>query len=176
MIDDVLASAEVDWQDLTAIGVGVGPGNFTGLRIAVASARGLSLSLGIPAIGVSAFEALAFGKSGKALLTVVDGRRDYVHVQMIAADGQSGDPETLSVEALAVRYAGQSMCVIGHRAEDIAHRFGPGASVGISLPIAQAVVLAATAKLGEPLNPPKPLYVRPADAAPSREAPPTLLP
>ena len=41
-----------------AIGVGVGPGNFTGIRIAVAAARGLALALDIPAIGVTGFEAI----------------------------------------------------------------------------------------------------------------------
>ena len=58
---EVLASADVTYSDLTAIGVGIGPGNFTGIRIAVSAARGLALGLGVPAIGVSHLQALAFG-------------------------------------------------------------------------------------------------------------------
>jgi tRNA threonylcarbamoyladenosine biosynthesis protein TsaB len=61
MLDAVLAEAGKDWRDLTALGVGVGPGNFTGIRLAVAAARGLALGLRIPAVGVSVFEARAHG-------------------------------------------------------------------------------------------------------------------
>ena len=53
LLEDVLAEAGIGWRDLAAIGVGTGPGNFTGVRISVAAARGLALGLGIPAIGVT---------------------------------------------------------------------------------------------------------------------------
>ena len=59
LLDTVLADAGLGWSDFAAIGVGVGPGNFTGIRISVATARGLSLALGVPAIGVDRFAALA---------------------------------------------------------------------------------------------------------------------
>lgn len=58
LLEEVLRDANLSWSDLGAIGVGVGPGNFTGIRISVAAARGLALGLGIPAVGVSGFDAL----------------------------------------------------------------------------------------------------------------------
>ena len=61
LIEEMLAGAGTGWRDLSLIGVGTGPGNFTGIRISVAAARGLALSLGIPAIGIGAAEALAYG-------------------------------------------------------------------------------------------------------------------
>ncbi|MEM9972140.1 MAG: tRNA (adenosine(37)-N6)-threonylcarbamoyltransferase complex dimerization subunit type 1 TsaB, partial [Pseudomonadota bacterium] len=58
MLEEVLADVGAAWEELDAIGVGVGPGNFTGVRIAVSAARGLAMGLGVPAVGVTAFEAL----------------------------------------------------------------------------------------------------------------------
>jgi len=61
LLEEVLDEAYVAWRDLAGIGVGIGPGNFTGIRISVATARGLALSLGIPANGISTLEAIRTG-------------------------------------------------------------------------------------------------------------------
>ncbi len=73
MLEELLAEAGVAWPDLDGIGVVTGPGNFTGVRLAVAAARGLALSLGIPAVGVSVFEALA-DRPGAVTITLADKR------------------------------------------------------------------------------------------------------
>ncbi|PKP74508.1 MAG: tRNA (adenosine(37)-N6)-threonylcarbamoyltransferase complex dimerization subunit type 1 TsaB, partial [Alphaproteobacteria bacterium HGW-Alphaproteobacteria-6] len=67
MLEEMLAGAGAGWRDLAAIGVGTGPGNFTGVRISVAAARGLAVALAIPAIGISGFEAgAALAREGGA--------------------------------------------------------------------------------------------------------------
>ncbi|WP_298899439.1 tRNA (adenosine(37)-N6)-threonylcarbamoyltransferase complex dimerization subunit type 1 TsaB [uncultured Psychroserpens sp.] len=58
-IDSVLASAQIDKNDLSAIAVSKGPGSYTGLRIGVSAAKGLSYALDIPLISVSTLEALS---------------------------------------------------------------------------------------------------------------------
>jgi tRNA threonylcarbamoyl adenosine modification protein YeaZ len=73
MLEEMLAEAGASWRDLDGIGVVTGPGNFTGVRLAVAAARGLAFALGIPAAGVTVFEALA-DRPGEATVTLVDGR------------------------------------------------------------------------------------------------------
>ena len=99
MIDELLRKEQTSWASLAKIGVGTGPGNFTGIRISVSAARGLAMGLGVPAVGVSMHEALAYGTSG-AVRTVLEARRDHVYVQDFL-DGQSmREPEIFLASAV----------------------------------------------------------------------------
>lgn len=80
LIEDLLFEGGASWSDLTRIGVGIGPGNFTGIRIAVSAARGLALALDRPALGVSGFEVIREG-AGPDVLAVIPGPRDQAYVQ-----------------------------------------------------------------------------------------------
>jgi tRNA threonylcarbamoyladenosine biosynthesis protein TsaB len=59
MIDAVLAQSRAAVSDLTAIAVTIGPGSFTGLRIGLATAKGLAVAADVPMVGVNTLEALA---------------------------------------------------------------------------------------------------------------------
>ncbi|RMD63862.1 MAG: tRNA (adenosine(37)-N6)-threonylcarbamoyltransferase complex dimerization subunit type 1 TsaB, partial [Alphaproteobacteria bacterium] len=59
MIQDVMAAAGQAYAALDAVAVACGPGGFTGVRIALATARGLALAQHLPLVGVSSFEAVA---------------------------------------------------------------------------------------------------------------------
>jgi tRNA threonylcarbamoyladenosine biosynthesis protein TsaB len=171
LLDEVLAEAGLAWGDLAGIGVGTGPGNFTGVRIAVAAARGLALGLGVPALGVSTFEALAWGRPD--VLAAVDARlHGEVHVQGFgrAAFG----PLTLAADEARPPLP-EGTVVVGHDAPALARRLG-GAAGEPLLPLAAAMGRVALSRLGSPAPRPAPLYLRAPDAAPPREAPPVLLP
>jgi tRNA threonylcarbamoyl adenosine modification protein YeaZ len=83
LVDEVLARAGHEVADVERIVVGCGPGSFTGLRIGIATARGLALALGRPCAGVSTLEALAAGAPGA--LALIDARRGELFAQ--ADDG-----------------------------------------------------------------------------------------
>ena len=173
MLEEMLAEAGAGWGDLAALGVGTGPGNFTGVRISVAAARGLAMALGIPAVGVTLFEALRVGQDGPVLV-VLDARRGQVHAQYFDIAGGWG-PVLAPPGALPpVAARAKALCLgdaAGMVAPLVAGRVGAPA-----FPLAEAIArIAATRRLGV-VGRPSPLYLRPADAAPPREAAPALLP
>lgn len=155
---DLLQDANVTWQDLYAVGVGVGPGNFTGLRIAVSAARGLALGLGVPAVGVTSFEALALGQSGPCACAV-DARRGQIYLQGFRNPALT-QPAIFDHDALP-EFAGPLI--------------GEGGVAPIH-PIAVAIAHIAQMRHTAEQPRPAPLYLRPADAAPARDTAPVILP
>ena len=169
MLEEMLAEAGTAWRDLSAIAVGVGPGNFTGIRIAVSAARGLALGLGVPAVGISTFEALREGAAAPALASVAAPRG------LIYLAPPKGAPlGPLPPGDLPAELKDTGLDVIGAEAEALARITG-GRALPPAYPLAEAIAQAALRRIGPDAPLPKPLYIRPADAAPAREAPPALL-
>jgi tRNA threonylcarbamoyladenosine biosynthesis protein TsaB len=75
--DELLRESGAERAELTGIVVGTGPGSFTGLRLGLATARGLALALELPVAGVSTLDALAAGAPAGAL-PVIDAQRREV--------------------------------------------------------------------------------------------------
>ena len=171
MIEEMLADTGLVWRDIGLIGVGTGPGNFTGIRLSVAAARGLALSLEIPAIGVNRFQAMTFGQKEPAL-ALVDARRGQFYAGM---SDDSLEPALYGRGDIVETFAGRVGICIGDADDDIARELGAQVAQPL-LPIAQAVARVAFANRETPLGRPAPLYLKPADAAPSRMAAPVILP
>jgi tRNA threonylcarbamoyladenosine biosynthesis protein TsaB len=106
-IDALLRQAGAHTRELGGIAVGIGPGSFTGVRIGLATARGLALALGVPVAGVSTLDALAAGAPGA--VPVVDARRGEVFVlleepRVLTPDQLELAAGTMCVGSGAVRY------------------------------------------------------------------------
>lgn len=148
LLEETLAEAGFAWADLTAIGVGVGPGNFTGIRISVSAARGLALALNIPAVGVSTFDATSFGQPEPHVPTV-PAPRDQVYA--ILPDAAPALLQTLETDLPVLT---------------------PPAPAQLAENIARVALL----RHAETPTRPAPLYIKAADAAPPRDPAPTILP
>jgi len=89
MIEAVMKRAGLGFMSLAAIAVGNGPGGFTGLRIALATARGLGLALTKPVIGISNFQAAAAqlppAQRQNDILVVIDSRREEPFIARLDA-------------------------------------------------------------------------------------------
>jgi tRNA threonylcarbamoyladenosine biosynthesis protein TsaB len=109
----LLARAELGWAQVERVAVGVGPGTFTGLRVGVATARGLAHSLGAELVGVSSPQALAEGVFAPEVaapdhedrvdrvLAVIDARRGEVFAAAYERVADSPPRELAAPAALA---------------------------------------------------------------------------
>lgn len=113
MAHELLAGADMSWGTLERIAVGLGPGTFTGLRVGVATARGLAQSLGVALAGVSSLRALAEGghtstevadpasRGTKGVLAVLDARRGEAFAAAYLVSERGAAEELVSSRALA---------------------------------------------------------------------------
>jgi len=173
LLEEVLAEAGVTWGDLEALGVGIGPGNFTGIRISVAAARGLAMGLGIPAVGVPLTDASAEGTDGP-VLACLDARRETVYSQGFGGAA----PDALAhvpIAEIPRDWAQPGLVCIGSAAEMVsAHLKVPHAPAAFAPAAAIARIAARRASPDTPA--PSPMYMRAPDAAPSKLRGPVMLP
>jgi tRNA threonylcarbamoyladenosine biosynthesis protein TsaB len=98
----LLAGAGLTFRDVDRIGVGVGPGTFTGLRIGVATARALAQAGGAAVVAVSTLQALAHAAgSDGPVLAVLDARRGEAFAAGYVDDEELMAPVAVKPEALA---------------------------------------------------------------------------
>lgn len=106
-IDDAVRACGVSRGDIACVVVGRGPGSFTGVRIAMATAKGVSSALGVPLVGVSSLDAVAWnawqaGVRGEVLVAADAMRKEVYPVDFsLGEDGavrRSGDRVIKAVE------------------------------------------------------------------------------
>lgn len=180
MIAAVLAEAGAAPAQISDVAVTVGPGTFTGIRIGIAAARGLSLATGarvraatsLALLAATARARLPAETRSRPLAVCLDARKGEVLLEIVperAAGGLDGvrllDPVAA---ATAVREAAPDALLIGSGAALVA------AAAGDRLEAVLVDLLPEARHLGAvPLTPvarPTPLYARPPDARPPSDA------
>ncbi|HEY8615442.1 tRNA (adenosine(37)-N6)-threonylcarbamoyltransferase complex dimerization subunit type 1 TsaB [Phenylobacterium sp.] len=164
MTQRVMAEAGLPFSALQRIGVTVGPGSFTGLRVGVAFAKGLSAALAIPAAGVGALEALAAEAQG-LVFAAIDARRDQLYLQAFEDGRPLMAAAVLPLGVAAARLAelaqGRPLTLVGSGGPLLADA-APGARlVAAEGCDARQVARLAAARDPAPL---RPLYLRAPDA------------
>ncbi len=169
----LLAELLADRAPITLIGVGVGPGSFTGLRVALAAALGYGLGRGVPVLGIDGFRALAAGADLPAATVVIDARpgavpgEDARHPPMVQAfaDGRAlAPPAIIPVDQIAPHGH-----LVGQRIERLALRLAmPAYETGPP----RADVIARLAQADHALGlgqRARPLYLKPPDVSQPKE-------
>lgn len=172
----------IQLKEVNVVAVDIGPGLFTGLRVGVSTGKAMALALGVPMIGLSSLDLLAFPArwSNRPIVSVIDGRRGEVFyaiyrqvpggVQRVV-EPKLGTAEELAAELLVLN---ENCLLVGDGAIRYADVFASMGNVEIGNPsqafptAASLVELAHPRYLREEFVQPweiSPMYLRQTDAA-----------
>lgn len=123
-IDALLKSADIRLGALDRIAVGVGPGSFTGLRIALSFAKSLAYAAKLPLTGISSYDAITPDGAPLPLLALVRGRTGVICARLTATDGSQriacGPTASVLDELLTGRIASEDLALAGDTSEVLA--------------------------------------------------------
>jgi tRNA threonylcarbamoyladenosine biosynthesis protein TsaB len=174
------AGAAGGWERVSLLAVGLGPGSFTGLRIGIATARGLAASLALPVAGVCTLDAIGRGMEEAGVagerLAVLDARRGEVFAALYSGRGERiWEPlvcrpeeleERVATLASPPRAAGSGAIRFRHELARHGVRIEDDANPVHRVAARHICALAAASGSGGPLSP---IYLRPPDAERWRE-------
>jgi tRNA threonylcarbamoyladenosine biosynthesis protein TsaB len=182
-IQDLMQGNGFKFADLNSIGVTIGPGTFTGLRIGLAAARAISLTANLPCIGVSTLECLAASvteaeANGRAIVPLIDARRQEIYHQTFQYNkvdaefpNPLSDPKASNIDEMLSILPTAPTFIFGSGAELLTNLDGFNAETMTLLekepdPDARLVAQIALKKLqkNDFTSPPAPLYLRAPDA------------
>ena len=183
IVSEAMAEADVGYKDLERIITTTGPGSFTGIRVAIATAKGFGLGLGVPVIGVSNLHGMLElvrrqapdgGRAARG--AVMDARRGelYAVLDFASRFAPANEPFIAETDAFATMLAtelpaGRGL-ILGCRGECPFSL--PNRSPAVRIVPVEAVPVSLYARIGAECSreacPPEPVYLRRPDAAPQQ--------
>jgi len=175
MLEATLREAAFRYADLDLIAVTIGPGSFSGLRIGLATARGLALASGRPLRGIGTLEALAGAvptveRAGRSVVAAIEAGRGEIYLQSFDAAGTPlAPPRAIARDQAVAALPSGPLVVVGSGIGAFGPALaGPDCIASSAAAAIDAAVVAGLAMArglppaGSP--PPAPLYLRPPDA------------
>ena len=156
LIQDMLNQSNLAPRDINQIAVAIGPGSFTGVRIGMATARGMGLALDIPVYGTTTLEASAFQTTGK-MLAVLDTKRGDFYTQLFQDGTPLEEPQIRTTEQIKTL---SGISLVGSSA--------PALSEQTAIPVQESPLLPAVAIAYSALIQKReaiPYYLRDADVS-----------
>ena len=185
LINTVLHEASITYENLDGLVATIGPGSFTGVRIALAATKGIALATNLPTIGVTTLETVAFQASTHTdtpnILVCMNAMRGEVSCQSFTVQNNedvtaTNEPQMLDYKTLASMSCNDSVTVVGN-AQDILKKYAPAlhahTAPDICTPHANDAAELAWVRYGKTLPSMKlePLYLRKPDAKPQKIEP-----
>ncbi|QCI65132.1 tRNA (adenosine(37)-N6)-threonylcarbamoyltransferase complex dimerization subunit type 1 TsaB [Phreatobacter stygius] len=180
MVADLFAGAGLAPRDCRRFVATIGPGSFTGLRVAIAAARGMALAAGGDAVGISTLDALAAPRLAAAdpgpVLSVIDARHGHVYAALAGADGGAIlAPGYWPAAVAAAAAANHAAAIIGPGATVLLAAWPEGVpQPGLVEPSGFPDIgwVAGLGAKADPRTAPcRPLYLKEADAKPQVRSP-----
>jgi tRNA threonylcarbamoyl adenosine modification protein YeaZ len=176
IVERVMQGVEGGFPTIERVAVAVGPGSFTGIRIGLAMARAIALTLEVPIVGVSTLVAFAGpllqDPRPGVIASVIDAKHGHLYFQLFESSGRPiFAPRVASVRetvrligAGPARFAGNGAALLAEEAQRAGLEFD--ASEAVAFP--DILALARIGLSADPeASPPRPLYVKAPDAHPN---------
>jgi tRNA threonylcarbamoyl adenosine modification protein YeaZ len=179
MLERVMAKLDGGFAKVERIGVVIGPGSFTGLRVGIAAARAAALAIPCPVIGISTLHALAAPlvavSEGVPIAACIDARHGNIYFQLVSGEGRPlREPAVLSLDDAAARIGSEPVHIVGNAAQALEAAVTSAGGVVKTTLVEAGPDIVSVAKLAvttSPRNAPAdPLYIKGADARPMATA------
>ena len=158
LIDALLKESDLNVKKLSGFLVCTGPGNYTSLRVAISTTRGLSLACNKPACGISLFEILSTKKS--KVLVLIKGPAEKIYAQSFSFGVQINNPSLLSLKEIQETKEFFESETIGYQAQEIGKLINSKAFIESSEISFEKFVTIGLNKLKNNCPRPKPLYIK----------------